>query len=98
MAKWSGKDIPSRVGTVALVTGANSGIGWHTALELVRAGGEVVMTARTAAKGQDAVDRVKRQIPQAVGCGGGDDWCSVVGHHAGDRVTTGFCWRTSNCI
>jgi NAD(P)-dependent dehydrogenase (short-subunit alcohol dehydrogenase family) len=65
MAKWSVKDIPSQVGTVAVVTGANSGIGWNTALELAQAGGEVVMTARTAAKGQDAVERVRREVPQA---------------------------------
>jgi NAD(P)-dependent dehydrogenase (short-subunit alcohol dehydrogenase family) len=44
MAKWSVKDIPSQAGKVAVVTGANSGIGWDTALELARAGGEVVMT------------------------------------------------------
>jgi NAD(P)-dependent dehydrogenase (short-subunit alcohol dehydrogenase family) len=65
MAKWSVKDIPSQAGKVAVVTGANSGIGWDTALELARAGGEVVMTARTQAKGEDAVDRVRRVIPQA---------------------------------
>jgi len=65
MAKWSVKDIPPQAGKVAVVTGANSGIGWETALELARAGGEVVMTARTQAKGEDAVDRVRRAIPQA---------------------------------
>jgi NAD(P)-dependent dehydrogenase (short-subunit alcohol dehydrogenase family) len=65
MAKWTVADIPSQTGRIAVVTGANSGIGWDTALELARAGAEVVMTARTAAKGQDAVDRVKRQVPQA---------------------------------
>src|ERR1700722_19856897 len=65
MTKWALSDIPSLHGRVAVVTGANSGIGRHTALELARAGGEVVMTARTAAKGQDAVERVRREIPQA---------------------------------
>jgi NAD(P)-dependent dehydrogenase (short-subunit alcohol dehydrogenase family) len=65
MAKWTVADIPSQKGRVAVVTGANSGIGWHTALELARAGGEVVMTARTATKGQDAVERVRREVPQA---------------------------------
>jgi NAD(P)-dependent dehydrogenase (short-subunit alcohol dehydrogenase family) len=47
------------------VTGANSGIGWHTALELARAGSEVVLAARTEAKGRDAVERIRRQLPQA---------------------------------
>jgi NAD(P)-dependent dehydrogenase (short-subunit alcohol dehydrogenase family) len=65
MAKWTVAEIPSQRGRVAVVTGANSGIGWHTALELARAGAEVVMTARTAAKGQDAIERVRRELPQA---------------------------------
>jgi NAD(P)-dependent dehydrogenase (short-subunit alcohol dehydrogenase family) len=65
MAKWTIADIPSQQGKLAVVTGANSGIGWHTALELARAGSEVILTARTEAKGQDAVERIGRQIPQA---------------------------------
>src|SRR5271167_4488182 len=65
MAKWTVADIPSQKGRVAVVTGANSGIGWDTALELARAGGEVVMTARTEAKGQDAVARVRKEVPTA---------------------------------
>jgi NAD(P)-dependent dehydrogenase (short-subunit alcohol dehydrogenase family) len=32
---------------------------------LARAGSEVVLTARSEAKGQEAVDRILRQIPQA---------------------------------
>jgi NAD(P)-dependent dehydrogenase (short-subunit alcohol dehydrogenase family) len=63
--KWTAADIPSQVGKIAVVTGANSGIGWHTALELARAGGEVILTARTSAKGTDAVARIRREIPQA---------------------------------
>ena len=49
----------------AIVTGANSGIGWHTALELARARCEVVLTVRSEAKGHDAVDRIMRQVPEA---------------------------------
>ena len=59
----SGNPLPA--GKLAVVTGANSGIGWNTALELARAGAEVILTARTKAKGQDAVDRIRRQLPQA---------------------------------
>jgi NAD(P)-dependent dehydrogenase (short-subunit alcohol dehydrogenase family) len=65
MATWTVSDIPSQRGKLAVVTGANSGIGWNTALELARAGAEVILTARTKAKGQDAVDRIRRQLPQA---------------------------------
>lgn len=65
MSKWAMKEVPSLAGKLAVVTGANSGIGWHTALGLARAGSEVVLTARNEAKGQEAVDRIRRQIPQA---------------------------------
>jgi NAD(P)-dependent dehydrogenase (short-subunit alcohol dehydrogenase family) len=45
---------------VCLVTGATSGIGKVTARELARLGATVVAVARDAAKGQDAVDEIKR--------------------------------------
>ncbi len=65
MAKWTTADIPSQKGKLAVVTGANSGIGWHTALELARAGGEVILTARSEVKGRDATERIRRQLPKA---------------------------------
>jgi len=65
MAKWTTADIPSLTGKMAVVTGANSGIGWHTALELARAGAEVILSARTEAKGRDAVERIRGELPQA---------------------------------
>lgn len=63
--KWTVADIPSQKGKLAVVTGANSGIGWDTALELARAGCEVILTARSEAKGHDAEERIRRQLPQA---------------------------------
>jgi NAD(P)-dependent dehydrogenase (short-subunit alcohol dehydrogenase family) len=65
MTKWTVADIRSLRGRLAVVTGANSGIGWHTALELARAGGDVILASRTEVKGCDAVDRIRRQLPQA---------------------------------
>ncbi len=62
---WTIAAIPSQAGKTLLVTGANSGIGWHTALELARAGGEVILAARSEAKGQDAVERIRREVPRA---------------------------------
>lgn len=46
---------------VALVTGANAGIGYHTALGLARQGYEVVMLCRSAARGEEARQRIVRE-------------------------------------
>ena len=65
MSNWTVSAIPSQAGKLAVVTGANSGIGWNTALELARAGAEVVVAARDERKGRDAVQRIKHAIPQS---------------------------------
>jgi NAD(P)-dependent dehydrogenase (short-subunit alcohol dehydrogenase family) len=65
MKIWTAADVPSQAGKLAIVTGANSGIGWNTALELARAGGEVILTARTDSKGKDAIDRIKKEVAKA---------------------------------
>ena len=65
MEKWTAENIPSLDGTLAVVTGANSGIGFYTSLELARAGAEVVLAARSAVKGKEAVDRIKSELPNA---------------------------------
>jgi NAD(P)-dependent dehydrogenase (short-subunit alcohol dehydrogenase family) len=65
MSKWTPADIPSLHGRLAVVTGANNGIGWHTAFELARAGSEAILATRTEAKGRDAVDRIRQEVPQA---------------------------------
>jgi NAD(P)-dependent dehydrogenase (short-subunit alcohol dehydrogenase family) len=61
---WTLADIPPQIRKLAVITGANSGIGWHTALELARAGCEVILTARSPEKGRDAAERIRRELPQ----------------------------------
>jgi NAD(P)-dependent dehydrogenase (short-subunit alcohol dehydrogenase family) len=55
---WSAADIPSQDGRVAVVTGATSGIGYHTARELAAAGAEVVLAVRDSERGERARDEV----------------------------------------
>ncbi len=62
---WSAADIPPQSGRRVLITGANSGLGWETALELARAGAEILLPARTEAKAQDAIARIRAQVPNA---------------------------------
>ena len=56
---WSPSDIPSLTGTTAVVTGANSGIGWHTAAELARHGADVTLAVRNLGKGEEAAARMR---------------------------------------
>jgi NAD(P)-dependent dehydrogenase (short-subunit alcohol dehydrogenase family) len=63
--KWTVQQIPSQTGKTALVTGANSGIGYQAALELARHGAQVLLACRNAAKGQAALERLKREAPGA---------------------------------
>jgi NAD(P)-dependent dehydrogenase (short-subunit alcohol dehydrogenase family) len=64
-AKWTANDIPSQAGKTALVTGANSGIGYQAALELARHGAHVLLGCRDAAKGHAALQRLKAEVPGA---------------------------------
>lgn len=61
--KWTVEQIPSQAGKVALVTGANSGIGYQAALELARHGAHVLLGCRNEAKGRAALERLLREAP-----------------------------------
>jgi NAD(P)-dependent dehydrogenase (short-subunit alcohol dehydrogenase family) len=65
MSKWTTADIPVLNGKRALVTGANSGIGFHAARHLAMAGCSVVLGCRDAAKGSAALQRIKQESPTA---------------------------------
>ena len=63
--RWTADDIPDLTGRVALVTGANSGIGFEAAKELARKGAETVLACRSPERGQAALDTLKAEIPEA---------------------------------
>jgi NAD(P)-dependent dehydrogenase (short-subunit alcohol dehydrogenase family) len=65
MSKWTTADIPDQSGRVAVVTGANTGLGYETALALAAHGAHVVLAVRNLDKGKDAISRIVAQSPQA---------------------------------
>jgi NAD(P)-dependent dehydrogenase (short-subunit alcohol dehydrogenase family) len=65
MPPWTTDDIPDLSGRTAVVTGANSGLGFESALALARAGAEVVLACRDQTKGADAADRITGSVPSA---------------------------------
>ena len=64
---WSPSDMPDLTGTTAVVTGANSGIGYYTALELARHGADVVVAARNTDKGNAAVESIRGELDDSAG-------------------------------
>ncbi|MFE3030590.1 oxidoreductase [Streptomyces canus] len=63
MPGWSAQDIPDQSGRVAVVTGANSGIGYVTARELGRRGARVLLACRSEARGVEAQERLVGEVP-----------------------------------
>jgi NAD(P)-dependent dehydrogenase (short-subunit alcohol dehydrogenase family) len=59
---WTAEQIPDLTGLRAVVTGANSGLGLQTALELARHGAFTTLACRNAERGQAAVDQVRAQL------------------------------------
>jgi NAD(P)-dependent dehydrogenase (short-subunit alcohol dehydrogenase family) len=63
--RWTLDDMPAQDGKRALVTGANSGFGYQTALELARRGATVVMACRDETRGQEAMASLRTEVPGA---------------------------------
>ena len=64
-ARWTAADMPDQSGRVAIVTGANSGLGLIDARELARAGAQVVMACRNVEKGEAAAAGIRAEVPGA---------------------------------
>src|SRR5271154_3652311 len=65
MDKWTAADIPDQTDRVAVITGANTGLGYETALALAEHGAHVVLAVRNLDKGKDAVASITAQSPSA---------------------------------
>ena len=65
MSKWNSSDIPDQTGRISLVTGANSGLGFHTAMDLAAKGSRVLMACRSEARGERAAAAIRQKLPQA---------------------------------
>lgn len=63
MSGFTARDVPDQHGRTALVTGANTGVGFWTAVHLARAGARVLLGSRSADKGEEALRRLHHEAP-----------------------------------
>lgn len=59
MTRWTFDDIPDQTGRTAVVTGANTGLGFETARMLALRGAEVVLACRSTEKAEAAAHRIR---------------------------------------
>ncbi len=62
---WTAADIPDQTGRVAVITGANTGLGFETAAALAGHSAHVVLAVRNLDKGADAAARITARHPGA---------------------------------
>jgi NAD(P)-dependent dehydrogenase (short-subunit alcohol dehydrogenase family) len=65
MSKWTPQQMPPQQGRLAIVTGANSGIGYQSARYLARAGATVILACRSRDKGEAARAKIVSSNPAA---------------------------------
>ncbi len=57
--------LPRQEGRTALITGANTGLGFHNAKDLAAKGAKVVMACRSEQRATDAMERIRADVPDA---------------------------------
>jgi NAD(P)-dependent dehydrogenase (short-subunit alcohol dehydrogenase family) len=63
--RWTDADVPDQHGRTALITGANSGLGFSAAAVLAARGARVILACRDTGKARDAADRIGAAAPGA---------------------------------
>jgi len=62
-SQWTADDIPDLKEKTAIITGANSGLGFHTARALAGKGAHVILACRNQEKGKMAAEKIRNEFP-----------------------------------
>jgi protochlorophyllide reductase len=66
MNGWTAKDMPDQTGRVVVITGANSGIGYESAVAFARKRAQVIMACRNPDKAERARQELLSRVPGAL--------------------------------
>ncbi len=72
---WTKDNIPDQSGKTVIVTGANTGIGYETALALYEKGAHVMLAGRDLKKVEYAVAKIKKLKGNGLVEAGSTTWC-----------------------
>jgi len=62
---WTAGNMPEMNGKTAIITGANSGIGYETTRALAARGAQVIMACRNEERGNKSLQNIKADLPEA---------------------------------
>ncbi len=65
MERWTAAKMPDLTGRIAVVTGANNGLGFQTTLQLAAHRALVVMACRDITRGEEAARKIRARVPDA---------------------------------
>ena len=63
---WGVEELGDMLGKTVIITGGNSGLGFHTALALGKVGAFVIIACRDREKGQEALEKLQKLAPKGV--------------------------------
>ena len=66
ISNWETSNIPNLMGKIALVTGANSGLGYYTAKALAEKNAHVIIACRSIEKANQTIKKLKALIPEGI--------------------------------
>ena len=62
---WTPKNIKDQNGKIVLITGANTGLGFQTAMELAKKNAFVILAGRSEEKINQAIENIKKEVTSA---------------------------------